>query len=214
MLQKNPFYKGAIRSTVKLTFTSPVLGTAPGNPDVLRDYITPEGIGEEQMAEEEKSLAAAVKAQTVEEAILKKSTLFHRTPQEQPFLYNYLFRGFFKEVCATLRRLPDRPEKNMKAYKKVVDGTIFVNPRCVLLESDSPVEWLERPLRAQTPSGEFICLARSEMLPAGTTCQLELISLDHSFMDTLHEWLDYGELKGLGQWRNGGFGTFIWEEIS
>ena len=25
--------------------------------------------------------------------------------------------------------------------------------------------------------------------------------------------LDYGRLSGLGQWRNGGFGRFTWEQI-
>jgi hypothetical protein len=32
-------------------------------------------------------------------------------------------------------------------------------------------------------------------------------------MNAVKEWLDYGELRGLGQWRNSGKGKFKWEEI-
>lgn len=32
-------------------------------------------------------------------------------------------------------------------------------------------------------------------------------------MDAVREWLDYGMLRGLGQWRNSGKGRFTWEEI-
>ena len=27
------------------------------------------------------------------------------------------------------------------------------------------------------------------------------------------EWLDYGRVRGIGQWRNSGKGRFTWEEI-
>jgi len=29
----------------------------------------------------------------------------------------------------------------------------------------------------------------------------------------IHQWLDYGKLRGLGQWRNSGKGIFEWQEI-
>jgi hypothetical protein len=29
----------------------------------------------------------------------------------------------------------------------------------------------------------------------------------------VEEWLDYGCLRGLGQWRNSGKGRFFWERI-
>lgn len=32
-------------------------------------------------------------------------------------------------------------------------------------------------------------------------------------LDLVREWLDYGALKGMGQWRNSGRGRFVWEEI-
>lgn len=32
-------------------------------------------------------------------------------------------------------------------------------------------------------------------------------------MNVIRELLSYGELKGLLQWRNGGYGRFVYEEI-
>lgn len=31
--------------------------------------------------------------------------------------------------------------------------------------------------------------------------------------ETVREWLDYGQLRGLFQWRNSGKGRFTWEEV-
>jgi hypothetical protein len=30
-------------------------------------------------------------------------------------------------------------------------------------------------------------------------------------METVKEWLNYGRVRGLGQWRNSGKGKFYWE---
>ncbi len=32
--------------------------------------------------------------------------------------------------------------------------------------------------------------------------------------ETVREWLDYGRLRGLFQWRNSGKGRFEWEEVA
>ena len=33
-------------------------------------------------------------------------------------------------------------------------------------------------------------------------------------VEYVREWLDYGRLNGIGQWRNSGKGRFVWEELS
>ena len=38
--------------------------------------------------------------------------------------------------------------------------------------------------------------------------------LDESLEDVVRECLDYGQLRGLAQWRNSGKGRFAWEEIT
>ena len=50
--------------------------------------------------------------------------------------------------------------------------------------------------------------------PAGTSLVVDIRLLDDGLETVLREWLDYGALRGLGQWRNSGKGRFTWEEIA
>ena len=71
----------------------------------------------------------------------------------------------------------------------------------------------QRPLRAQTAQGERVALAFSDEAPAGTFVEFEIENLGGAQEGAIVEWLDYGKLRGIGQWRNSGKGRFEWEEI-
>ena len=73
----------------------------------------------------------------------------------------------------------------------------------------------QRPLRAQTPQGERVALASSETVPAGTTMDVTFVLYSpSSHRDALMEWLDYGAVRGLGQWRNSGKGRFSYQVVA
>ena len=72
----------------------------------------------------------------------------------------------------------------------------------------------QRPLRAQTAQGERVSLANSEEIPAGSSCQFEVLCMDDSHEAAVMEWLEYGRLRGLGQWRNSGKGRFTYELLA
>ena len=71
----------------------------------------------------------------------------------------------------------------------------------------------QRPLRASTPMGERIALANSETCPEGSYIEIEVTVLKDDLMPAVIEWLDYGKLRGLCQWRNSGKGRFVWEQL-
>ena len=73
------------------------------------------------------------------------------------------------------------------------------------------IELLQRPLRGQTAQGERIALATSETVPAGSEVEFTIRCLSDSHEKAVMEWLEYGKFKGLGQWRNAGFGRFEYE---
>lgn len=52
------------------------------------------------------------------------------------------------------------------------------------------------------------------MLPAGTAAEFEIELLGGVTVENMREWLDYGRRRGIGQWRNGRYGTFTWQEIT
>ena len=193
---------------VRVTFTESLLGTASADPEIHREFIASKSPNAETIEQE-------VEAVGVDGVVAKSMTVFPRE-DGKPFIYDYQIKGFFKDACGMLSRVPDSNSKKLKAYKKVIDGLIFVGPRKILLElpDGGKIESCQRPLRAQTAQGERIALANSESAPAGTTLEFEITALDKSLDSVIKEWLEYGKLRGLGQWRNSGRGRFTFEYLS
>ena len=90
---------------------------------------------------------------------------------------------------------------------------IFPCPREIPFEFEGEIGYCQRPLRAQTPQGEFVALAMSEEIPAGAKIHFEVNCLDEAHLAAVREWLDYGAWRGIGQWRNSGHGRFEWKEL-
>ena len=93
---------------------------------------------------------------------------------------------------------------------------MFVKERRIpfILPDGEEIGDCQRPLRAQTAQGERISLANSETVPAGTQVEFTIMVMVDSLMKNVIEWLDYGQLNGIGQWHNSGKGRFTWTDIS
>lgn len=191
---------------VRLTFTEEVLGTASNNPEIHDEYIA-------SKAPDAASHDEEISAVDVNEIIEKSMTVFPRSDSGEPILFDYQIKGFFKDACGMLRRVKGSKSSGVKAFKKEIDGLIFVEPRQIPFKFDGKMGECQRPLRASTPQGERVALAHSETIPAGATLEIEIRYMLDSHLPLIKEWLDYGALRGIGQWRNSGKGKFTWEEI-
>ena len=201
---------------VKITFLEPVLGTWPSNQNVARDFIASKSPDAATIEDEVAALGADAVAD-------KGMTVFPRNENGEPVLYDYQIKGFFKDSCGMLARVGGKTETGKKravnesgklsAYKKVIDGLIFPQPRMIPIKVNGKIGDCQRPLRAQTAQGERISLAMSEEIPAGATCEFRVTCLCDDHEKAVREWLDYGRFSGIGQWRNSGKGRFVWEEI-
>jgi len=196
------------RIHVKLTFTEPVLGTVSANEDIHSDYIASKAPDAPKMEEEIEAVGLA-------EVIEKSMTIFPRDKDGNPIFWDYQIKGFFKDACSALRKVSKTKSSKIKAYKKDIDGHVFPFPRQIVihLPDGERIRTCERPLRASTPQGERIALASSEEIPAGSWLDFEVMCLTDEIYDAVYEWLDYGELRGIGQWRNSGKGRFVWDEV-
>ena len=197
---------------VKITLLEEVLGSSPSNEELLATYIASKAPTGDLTAEEVDN----IKAQNAEDRV----TVFPKTADGTPFLYDYQVKGVFKDSCkalATAGKAGYPGGKHcaaLKAYKKAIDGLIFVSPREIPYNLHGlKMGFCERPLRAQTPMGERVSIAKSETVPAGSTIEFEVTCLDQKLEDVVRECFDYGTLRGLGQWRNSGKGRFTWEEL-
>ena len=191
------------RIKVKVTYIEELLGTASANKELHSEFIASKAPDALSREEEVAALGA-------EEVTEKAMTVFPRMEDGTPFTWDYQWKGFFKDSCGMLRRADGTKSAKLRAYKKEIDGLVFVTPRKVplVLPEGGEVGECQRPLRASTAQGERIALAHSETVPEGTTQEFEVTVLRDELEDYVHEWLDYGILHGTGQWRNSGKGRF------
>ena len=199
--------------TVKLTFLEPMLGTNPNDEDIYRNYIVGKAreagadISPELEQEELDSLPLD------NESIEKGMTVFKRTEDGKPAICGYHIKGFFKDSAKMLKKVPKTESSKVKAYKQEIDGLIFIDQELIPIEGGE-LSVCQRPLRASTPMGERIALSMSEQISRGCTVTFEITTLRDDYLPWIRELLDYGKMRGIGQWRNSGKGRFTWEELS
>lgn len=202
---------------VVVTFEEPILGTLPGNKELVEKYIAARAPTPEAAKEE---------VESIEEETEKMTTVFARD-ESGLFLWDYHWKGYIKENLGSLAELGASNGISIYSCGRAVDRFVFVAPRRVrLLRPDGspimePDEYCERSLRAKTMRGERICLARSQQLNPGTQCHLtitwlksdnakaKLAVFDRGLIAGI---LDMGARSGFGQWRSGSKGIFRWEE--
>jgi hypothetical protein len=204
---------------VRVTFTEDLLATSSGNPEVHAEFQASRSKDAAKMEEEIATLPA-------EEVTEKASTVFHKDDKGL-FLWDYQWRGHFKEVIGHLCELGEFSKLSKWTYKRACDGAIFVSARRIYLMRDGqhikqPDGTLQRPLRATTLQGDRVALARSEYCKAGTQCEFEVSIFESADkkspwyeinLDLIKSCMDLGVMKGTGQWRSGGYGRYTYEVI-
>jgi hypothetical protein len=189
---------------LRLDFTEELLGTASNNPDLHAEFIA-------SKAPDATSIEEEIAAIGVDAATEKGMTVFPRNDAGEPILFDYQIKGFFKDAAGALRKVSGTKCAKIRAYKKEIDGLVFVSPRMIPLKMPSDLGHCQRPLRASTPMGERVALAHSESAPAGTSIEIEIDCLTPEMEGLVRECLDYGKLRDIGQWRNSGKGRFTYE---
>lgn len=192
---------------VRVTLLEDLLGTVPKNKELYTDYIAskrPVASLEDQPAAMDDELEMVPEQENGDNI----GTGFF-SDADGVYLINYQFKGFLKEGANNLK-----DQLDITALKSKIDNFVFVGPRHIYLK-DAPDGNFERPLRGMTPTGPRVALARSDFIKKGLSFEVEITMLAHAEITqaVLETILDYGLFKGLGQFRNGGFGTFGWEFI-
>lgn len=191
------------RLKVRITTLEEMLGSAPNQKDLHEAYIASKAPDAKKLAEEIEAIG--------EEAVVEKQMTVFPRHEGRPILYDYQVKGMFKDSCGALRKADGSESSKIKAYKKEIDGLIFVGPRHIPIVFEGEMGDCQRPLRASTPMGERVAIAHSEAIPAGAVMEFEILLLNDKLKPAVIEWLNYGRLRGIGQWRNSGKGRFVYE---
>lgn len=201
----------------RLTGITPMLGTQPANTAIRTAYIASKAPDELLGAEEQAYFKS-------EGDKLNGLTLFARDPKvnDRLILLDYMVRGFFKSALVALQE-----QTGIAAAKSKVDKYLFVFPRCIPITRDGEdildEDYVfERTLRAETMQGPRTGLSASETIDAPWEIDIELRLLKNraTGKSAALKWedvelaLSYGELCGIGQFRNGSFGRFYWQDVT
>jgi hypothetical protein len=205
-----PLRQRVKRYAVKLHFTSPILGSAPANKEVYADYVASKkpGVTAEEIAREVEMIP-----ENLQEAGL---TIFRRDPRTGYMIFlAHMIRGFMKSAAEGVTGA-----KGLTAYKSKIDKWAFVSPdKIVLMRDGKGLTQKEadnqRPLKAMTAQGPRVSLLNSEQLNEGIEVEftIEVLPLGQKEItkDMLLDWLDYGAWQGISQWRNAGYGRFVYD---
>lgn len=198
--------------TYRITGITPMLGGQPADKELRSTYISSLAPTPEQ-GDEENSMLPNIDQ--------KGLTVFLRRPLDDAMsLMDYMIVGFLKE---SVKALSD--QNGIKSAASKVGTYVFVEPRIIPIKRDDapvyePSSVLERPLRIDSFPPR-VALSASEMIdaPWEITFTIKLLGNNGTkaskavTWDAIEDALDYGALKGLCQWRNGGYGRFAWERI-
>ena len=199
---------------VTLTLTEPQLGTIPKNREIFATHVATKSLELAGKTRNEIQRTVAEESETIQEAVEEKGwTGFHQD-EKGIFIYDYMIRGFLKTAATALK-----DQFGLKNVKSKIDTFVFVFPRRIYFQKEgAPVKSVdgvvERPLRAQTMQGPRVTLARSDYMNAGTklTFEIKVVESAKEFtVEVVKSLFEYGELQGLGQFRNGSYGRFTVE---
>lgn len=224
--------------TITETFTTRLLGSAPANKEVYREYIAKKKLEAEEKRRKHAERTGTVSVPpsgSVEEEVETINedvglTVFHNDigqtteagePGQGLFLFDYQVCGFWKEAAEILVE-----EHGIKQPRSKLDNYLLVEPRriyirdaagAILTKADHRIE---RPLRAMTMQGPRVSLACSEVVEPGRTVSYTVDFLPYlkrgsgkeakaaDIDEFVKMIVAFAQRKGRGQWRNGGNGKF------
>lgn len=181
-----------------------------------------------KFTDEERQKAIAGELETLKETIteldIRGTTVFFWNKElNRPMIGNHMIYGFLKAATEALCRTASKKERatvlSSASYtQSLINQHVKVDPQFltfdqdILRNEDGTAKYLQRSLRAMTAKGPRITLTKSEIVPAGAKISFILKVLEGSPIkeEHLHAMFSYGEIKGLGQWRNADFGSFTY----
>lgn len=133
-------------------------------------------------------------------------TSFFRDADGTPMLFNYQVFGHLKESANILKTA-----LGVIALRSKIENYCVITPRRIRFSQPIYGE-ISRPLRAQTAMGPRVAIATSDVVNAGAELAFDVHILPNPKSEVtpavIREILDWGQYRGMGQWRTGGWGLY------
>lgn len=159
--------------------------------------------------------------ETFKELDLTGMTVFFWDDEKNlPCIGDHMIYGYMKAASEAISRTLKKKNGTIMHSCAFTQSIINQHVRCaerfitfdedIKREESGKPYYLQRSLRAMTARGPRISLAKSEVVEEGASLEFTLKILKNSPMEKKHieQIFSYGELSGIGQWRNAGYGQF------
>lgn len=198
----------------RLIGTNDLLGGTPMDKELFTKFIATKAKTQEEKKRAQEDV------QSVEE-LEKAMTGFYRN-DGGIIMKAYQIKGFFKSAAKAMKA-----QVNLAQSTSKIDNYLFIKERELPIMRDghqvsAPDGCLERPQLCETAQGPRVSLAKSEVVTGEWYVEFTVRVLPNKGtakssalnMAMVEDLLGYGEFKGLLQWRNAGYGSFRFEEIT
>lgn len=189
---------------IEIELVQDQLGTVPKDREVYVKYVA-NNIPKEKAEEEALGIP---EAETPEDK--GPGWTIFMSDEKGIYILNHIIVGFLRDAGNSLKE-----QLGIKQVKSKMESCVFVTPRKIRFERDGqiiqePDAIFERPLRGMTMQGPRVTLVKSDVVKVGAHLKFQITLLDHKEItaDVLREVLSFGQFRGLGQFRNGGYGQF------
>ena len=187
--------------------------------DKLQELIGAEFTEEERVAAIRGELESL--KETFKELDIKGITVFFWDKKKNlPCIGDHMIYGFMKAAAEAIGRITQKSRGQVFGSVSYTNSLINQHVRCreqfitfdkdLIRNEDGTPLYKQRSLRAMTAKGPRISLAKSEQIEAGANLEFVLNVMQGSPIDekVIRKLFSYGEMSGLGQWRNAGNGMF------
>lgn len=159
--------------------------------------------------------------ETISDLDLKGTTVFFWDKKtNRPCISTHMVKGFLKDAGEAICRT--REKNKGQVLNSASFTTSLLNTHLTIVEqfvsfdrdivrtADGKPEYCDRPKLTPIQGQMMSSLAKSEIVPAGAKVKFTVRVLDGSAIteEVLQQLFDYGQIGGIGQWRNAGHGQF------
>lgn len=162
--------------------------------------------------------------ETFAELDIKGSTIFMWDKKtNKPCIGDHMIYGFLKAASEAIGRTMPKSKGEALGSISYTQSLINQHVRCemqfipfdndIKREENGDPWYLQRSLRAKTAQGPRITIAKSEVVEAGAKLKFVMRVMKNSALTqkVLDQLFSYGQMVGLGQWRNAGWGLFDYQ---
>jgi hypothetical protein len=134
---------------VRVTFEEDMLGGVPASKQIYTDHV----MSKARDLADSGDISDELDTLPDDTDFERGKTTFHRLDDGTPIIYDYVVKGFMKDVCSMLAHGGERNRPRSVPSKRSLTAWSSSCPGRIKIDMNGEMREMQRPLRADTPQG-------------------------------------------------------------